>query len=118
MTELENDILRYFRRAAHPGRQIAIIADLICRDVEYVIVVLKRYRKIPQDVTKKNYRRLNLERLKGGLSDDQRRYVLSSLKASGTVAQELQIPVEEVLELRREAAKKAKRNGGRKKNER
>ncbi len=116
MTDLENDILRYFRRAAHPGRQIAIVADLVGKDVEHVIGVLQQYGKIPKDVTKKNYRRLNLERLKDGLSEERRWYILGSLKPAPTIAKELQMPVEEVLEMRRENAQKAKRKGGRKKN--
>ncbi len=114
MTELENDILCYYRRAAHPARQVRFIGQLVGRDVAFVLEVLKKYKKIPPNTTVKNYKALlgNIAPVLGP-SEERQRYIVGSLKDVRTIARELKMPREEVEKIRREAMKKARRKNER-----
>lgn len=116
MDEKEAEILRYFRGARHPGKQIGIIAELIGDSIADVIVVLKKHHAIPQDINTKNYKKLTRDRVEGGISEEMRRYIIGSVKECHTIANELYLPLSVVVSIRKEAYKRAKE--GRKKNER
>ena len=116
MTTLEKDVIDYFKGARHPGRQIAVVSELCGISIAQVIEILQREGVIPKDVNLRNYKKLKRDRLEGGLSEEERRYIIGSMKTVETIANELHLPVSVVFRIRKEAFDRAKE--GNKKNER
>ncbi len=108
MTELEQEVITYFKGARHPGQQIGVVSELCGISIAQVIEILQQRCIIPKDVNIRNYKKLKRDRLDGGISEEERRYIIGSMKKIETVANELHLPVKVVYRIRKEAFDRAR----------
>lgn len=104
----ENYMMELWRGCRHPAQQVEIIADLCGRPLEAVLEVFRRRGAIAADVTVGNYKRKLAGTVSAPVSEELRRYIVTSHKESKTLEAELGVPQQEIVRLRKEALEKQK----------
>lgn len=103
MDNLEEYVVSLFSRCKDPVKQVKLITELTGQTTETVVRILRGAGRIPKCATAKNYKTVLAKLPPPEVSDEMRQYIVGSPKWAETLSKELGLPLDTVVEIRREA---------------